>query len=358
MTGWLMQDGDPQRSRRVAAGGPRKGRLLWSLDLGEVPDEPVVLPDGTIHAPFSIWAKRAAIAVIDADGRLRHEVPPHRPEWSWRSPVARVDGRVHVFARDLLFELSPQGSATQCARLPGAPARALGAPDGGFCFHCGTTGFTSVGADGALRWSSASKQDSAWREGTFAFDLQGTLYTAEHDTWRSDGDDVEQFSRIGAHDRDGRRLWRRQLTAGSAYSWPENQVHRIWGRDGEAVFFGEPMIQCYAIDGSERWRIARPADLRRHVAIPGTQLRIGGDERIAAAPCVVRIDQGGMDYLSCAIDAEGNTYFCAESQVIALDPDYSVRWRIRLDEAHLRPPVLSPQGHLLVAAGSRIHAIE
>ena len=351
---WRMPDADPQRSRRLGVAGPAHGRQRWSLELGQSLDEPAILGDGTILVPYSVWANRDGLAVVAPDGRLLREIPG---ETTWRSPMVAADESVCALAKGAIHTMTMDGAARELVRLPAVPARMGGAPGGGFCMHTESTGFLRVDADGRERWRTARAAGDAWREGTWAFGAEGTLFVAEHDTWRSEGDSAEQFSRVAAHGADGRLLWRHVLTSPNPYDNPVNQVRSIWGRDGDAVFFGDPLIQCFGVDGAERWRID-PAREGERRTVGGTPLVLLRDPRLAQAPALLAFTGGFRDWLPCAVDAKGSVYLCKDSTVYALDPELALRWQLRLGDVRVSQPVLAPGGVLLVIAGTALHAIE
>ena len=352
-TAWRMQDADPGRSRRLAVSGPAQGRVLWSRDIGKSAGEPVVLVDGTICIPCALPSGHDGLMLLDADGTTLREI-----ETGWLPPLVSASETLFVVINGAICEFTPGGELVRRGLLGGSSVRITGTPDGGFCRHCTGTGFTVNDADGRLRWCSVKPPESAWREGIYAFDSGRILYTAEHDTWRSDGDDAEYYSRIGAYDAQGRLLWRHVFTAPNAYNHPLNTVESIWAREDDAVFFGHPLIQCYGRGGEERWRINQYKDLGEQAALPRTSLCLARDIRLNNAPWAVVFDgHRSGECIACARDASNGAYFCHRGQVYAINADCSLRWQLSLDADYLQPPVLSPRDYVLVCGGSRLYAI-
>lgn len=345
-----MADANPQASRKIQSRGAATGKVLWNWSGFSGWDwmhEPRVAGDGNIL----VRGLDGQLVFLSQKGEVVRTIPA--TEGGWRDPVLATDGTLYAAGGRHLTAFSASGETAWQTKVEGI-LHLRGTP-GGELFSFSREGFGSIGTDGKRKWA-VQEGESAWSEGLCAFDQEGNLYTAEKDHWRGSPDDeAENFSRIGAYDARGKKSWARNLTAPCATDDPENTVDRIWGLADSAVFFGSPRIQAYSKAGKLLWEICRRDDFRSLVELKGYKFRLGWDPRLAQAPCL-RMFEHWQSYTDCAVDGEGNIYFCHDQQAISLDPDFRLRWQAEFP-AVLFHPVIGPPGTLLVNSSETLYVL-
>jgi outer membrane protein assembly factor BamB len=351
-----MVDADPRASRNSSALGPAQARVRWTFDArADFQDfaEPLVLPDGRIVLSGS-GPRGDGLRVLSPEGQRDGELPGTgsaavTPVFSSYGLLFAPSGGTHLVA--FTPDFKPPRWTRELARRPDF---LRGTPAGDLLAFTVQDRYLVLSRHGAPKWGALQDLTGTGAHALAAFDGQGHCYTAEAGVVFRRGPDITWQVGLSILDPGGQERWSELLEptdGGNA-----NAVEHLWGQDEGAVLFGRT-VRCVGPSGDTRWELARPEDFARTVPVSGAEWTLGWDPRLARAPRLVALRDGGLRHLPAAVDADGNAYACWDRLVLALDPEGRERWRFELEAPAFGGPVIGPGGLLLVRSAGQLVAL-
>jgi len=353
-----MLDGDARASRRSRLRGPDGPRLLWMANAGgryTAFSEPLVTAEG--HILIAGSGRAEGTVVLDARGAVRSIL-----EGVGRGEVTAV--LLSVAGREVLVTSAEAPGLVALAGFDGTrrwsremaqrPEFLRGTPNGDVLVFSREDRFRCVSRHGAPRWSALHEGLGAKGVGLAAFDGQGQVYLSESALVFRRGPEVLWQSGVSGLSPTGEERF-------ASLSEPSegadlHATQHLWGLDAGVVLFGRE-IRCLEPSGETRWVLCRAEDFARILPVEGTTLRLGWDPRLVGGPCLVSLDEGGLNALAATVDDEGNAYACVGRTVFSVDREGQTRWTYLLPDPAVGGPVLSSQGVLLVRGPGKLFAL-
>lgn len=149
---WATQGREGQRTFWAAWPGPKRGDLLWTLDLGEaLAGGPVVAADETLY----VSAAQGRLVAIDGEGRELWRTA--LPEPAVFAPALSPQGEVYVLGARGSLSLVSRAGALLWAVTPAAASAPLSTPavaGDGTAFYALEKGLVAVGHAGRILWEA------------------------------------------------------------------------------------------------------------------------------------------------------------------------------------------------------------
>lgn len=300
-----------------------------TIALGSTLASPMATRDGTLYVPTD-----AGLVVIGSDGRERFRLPG---EPVLETPTLLASGDV-AFATSLstLVIVSPEGAVRRRATLSSPVVHSIVAlPDGALCYATRDLVFRCDELDGSPRFANR----------LFALPSTDPALAGDGSLLLAVGDELLALDALGTE------RWRAPLGASVAVG----PVVAPGGKAFVLTYAGE-LVTVALADGRTRRRLlpVRPGgsgglfvgpDGSLVVAVPGAALiafDAAGEERF-------RTDRRGSFGAAGLVDGDGVFLGLNQEGVLhALGPDGRERWRIELGERTDAPPILLPDGTLVV----------
>ncbi len=149
---WAAQGRDSQRTFWSPSPGPKRGHLLWTLDLGTpLAGGPVVAADHTLY----VSASKGLLIALSADGREQWRTA--LPEPAVFSPALTPLGDIYILgAEGSLSAVSSAGVRlwTATPTLPGPPLSTLAVAQNGAAYYATEKGLVAVEPSGRILWEA------------------------------------------------------------------------------------------------------------------------------------------------------------------------------------------------------------
>lgn len=387
---WLMYGNNAARTFQSIYRGPRRPRILWSIEAtssGLLDTPPVAGEDGTVYAGVTLRSG-SSLRAVTPDGKARWTYSP--PGRILVSPTLAPDGTVYVGTETSeylqlregvrgrgLYAVSPAGKEKWHVETDGRgfSAPAIGS-DGGIYFALQGAQrqpplLYSVDSSGTVRWAVRLPGRSV--EAVALGADSSTYVTASSAPTRRRWMAPGYVCAFGAN---GRKKWRRKLQYGPLTSPAVGQDGTIYvgiaefGSRSTLATVKGGSLRAFDEDGRLLWGAVRT----RVVSCPS----IGPDGTLYVATrdrdrrgCVLRAiaADGSQRWTrkwpftvsTPAIDREGVLHVMMMDTLIALMSDGRDKWRVNLYgtfPATPVAPVIAADGRLYCSTGgTRLHAI-
>lgn len=169
---WATQGRDSQRTFWSPSPGPKRGRLLWTIDLGApLAGGPVIAADHTLY----VSASEGLLIALSADGREQWRTA--LPEPAVFSPVLTPHGDIYVLgAEGTLSAVSSTGALrwTATPALPGPPLSTPAVSSDGAAYYALEKSLVAVQSSGAILWET--------KPSTYSY-LTGSVKLSPDERW-------------------------------------------------------------------------------------------------------------------------------------------------------------------------------